>query len=105
MRPLPQLTPFTSWFWTSGADGVLRIQGCADCSALVHPPAPICPACGSRSSAPTEVSGGATVIGCTVNAHPWHPELPPPYSIAVVAIDEEPAVRLTTNVVGCDPAD
>ena len=25
-RPLPELTPATEWFWTSGADGVLRVQ-------------------------------------------------------------------------------
>lgn len=30
-RPLPQLTPFNEWFWTSGADGRLRIQACGDC--------------------------------------------------------------------------
>ena len=30
-RPLPQLTPFNEWFWTSGADGTLRIQRCDDC--------------------------------------------------------------------------
>jgi hypothetical protein len=40
VRPLPQLTPVNEWFWTSGADGRLRIQGCTDCKALVHPPVP-----------------------------------------------------------------
>ena len=25
-RPLPELTPGTGWFWTSGSDGVLRVQ-------------------------------------------------------------------------------
>ena len=48
MRPLPQLTPVNAWFWQSGEDGKLRIQGCADCGALVHPPTPICPVCRSR---------------------------------------------------------
>ena len=57
MRPLPELTPMNEWFWTSGADGQLRIQACNECKTLVHPPAPICPACRSRSWAPTVVSG------------------------------------------------
>jgi acetyl-CoA acetyltransferase len=26
VRPLPQLTPANEWFWTSGADGRLRIS-------------------------------------------------------------------------------
>jgi acetyl-CoA acetyltransferase/uncharacterized OB-fold protein len=103
-RPLPELTPASGWFWTSGADGHLRIQGCRDCGTLVHPPVPICPACRSRSSEPTVVSGRATVVGFTVNQHPWHPAFDPPYVIANVAIEEDPSVHLTTNIVGCDPA-
>ena len=68
MRPLPELTPATEWFWRSGADGKLRVQGCSDCGQLVHPPVPICPACRSLESEPTAVSGTATVVGFTVNA-------------------------------------
>ena len=105
MRLLPQLTPANEWFWTSGADGRLRIQGCQDCTALVHPPVPICPACRSRSWAPVEVSGRATVVGFTVNQHPWLPGFDPPYVIAIVALAEDPTVRLTTNIVGCGPDD
>jgi acetyl-CoA acetyltransferase/uncharacterized OB-fold protein len=104
-RPLPQLTPATGWFWTSGEDGRLRIQGCDDCGALVHPPVPICPRCRSTAWSPTEVSGRATVVGCTVNRHQWLPGFEPPYAIAVVALEEDPTVRLTTNIVGCEPDD
>jgi acetyl-CoA acetyltransferase/uncharacterized OB-fold protein len=105
VRPLPQLTPFNEWFWTSGADGHLRIQGCTSCGQLVHPPVPICPACRGRGSSPTVMSGRATVVGFTVNSHPWLPsfDLAPPYAIAVVALEEDPSVRLTTNIVGCSP--
>ena len=42
-------------------------------------------------------------MGFTVNPHPWHPAFPPPYVIAIVALDEDPLVRLTTNIVGCEP--
>jgi len=101
MRPLPELTPWTGWFWTSGADGILRIQGCNQCGTLVHPPVPVCPVCRSLSSSPTEVSGRATVVGYTINQHQWHPDFPPPYVIAVVALAEDPGVRLTTNITGC----
>jgi acetyl-CoA acetyltransferase/uncharacterized OB-fold protein len=105
VRPLPQLTPANEWFWTSGADGLLRIQGCADCGVLVHPPVPICPSCRSRAREPRVVSGTATVIGFTVNQQQWLPDMPPPYVVANVALDEDPKVRLTTNVVGCAPDD
>ncbi len=103
MRLLPELTPANEWFWTSGADGRLRIQGCRDCETLVHPPTPICPRCRSRSWEPALVSGRGVVAGYTVNAHPWLPGFDPPYVVAVVALEESSDVRLTTNVVGCEP--
>jgi acetyl-CoA acetyltransferase/uncharacterized OB-fold protein len=105
MRPLPELTPATEWFWTSGADGRLRIQSCLECATLVHPPVPICPVCRSRKWEPKVVSGRGTIIGFTVNHHQWHPEFPPPYVIAVVALAEDPGVRLTSNIVGGDQTD
>jgi acetyl-CoA acetyltransferase/uncharacterized OB-fold protein len=105
MRPLPELTPATEWFWTSGADGQLRIQGCTECGTLVHPPVPICPVCRSRQWEPTVVSGRGTIIGFTINRHQWHPDFTPPYVIAVIALAENADVRLTTNIVNCDPDD
>ena len=103
MRPLPELTPWSSWFWTSGEDGTLRIQGCNDCGTLVQPPVPVCPSCRSIDNEPKAMSGLATIVGFTVNAHQWHPAFPPPYVIAVVALAEDPAVRLTTHIVGVPP--
>ena len=69
----------------------------------MHPPVPICPRCRSRNWEPSLVSGRGTVIGFTVNAHPWLPGFDPPYVIANVALAEDVDVRLTTNIVGCDP--
>ena len=102
-RPLPELTLATEWFWTSGADGQLRIQGCTECATLVHPPVPICPTCRSTAWAPTVVSGRGSVVGFTVNHHVWHPAFEPPYAIAVVALEEDASVRLTTSIPGCPP--
>ncbi|WP_426571488.1 thiolase C-terminal domain-containing protein [Aquihabitans sp. McL0605] len=102
---LPELTPFTEWFWTAGSSGRLSIQRCDDCRTLVHPPVPICPVCRSRSWSPSQVSGRGTVVGFTVNSQPWSPDFTPPYVVANVAIEESADVRLTTNVVGCDPGD
>jgi len=38
----------------------------------------------------------------TVNHQPWG-GIPVPYVVAVVELDDDPEVRLTTNVVDCDP--
>ena len=104
-RPLPLVTPENEFFWTSGADGTLRFLRCETCGYLVHPPAPICPKDLTRSLAPAAVSGRATVASFTVNHQPWIPTMDPPYVIAVVEIDEQPDVRLMTNIVGCPPED
>jgi uncharacterized OB-fold protein len=41
----------------------------------------------------------------TVNHQPWYPGLDPPYVIAIVEIDEQREVRLTTNIVNCEVED
>ena len=104
-RPLPQVWPWDRFFWTSGADGVLRFLRCRDCRTFVHPPRPVCPSCWGDHVEPEAVSGRATVAGFTINHHQWLPGFEPPYVIAIVQIEEDPSVRLTTNIVGCDPGD
>jgi acetyl-CoA acetyltransferase/uncharacterized OB-fold protein len=89
------------FFWTSGADGTLRILGCASCTALIHPPQPVCRRCGGLTLAPVAVSGYATLIGFTVSHRFTTPGLPSPYVVAQVALEEDPRVRLTTNAVSC----
>ena len=71
----------------------------------MHPPVPICPRCRGRRWEAAPVSGLGTVVGFTVNMHQWLPGFDPPYAIAIVALAEDVDVRLTTNVVGCDPHD
>jgi len=102
MRPLPQLRPETEFFWTSGADGVLRFQHCDACERIVHPPGPGCPGCGGELRV-REVSGRGTVVGFTINHQQWLPEMTPPYVVALVALEESPLVRLTTLLVDIEP--
>ncbi|MDG2304759.1 MAG: OB-fold domain-containing protein, partial [Candidatus Binatia bacterium] len=102
MRPLPERTPENEFFWTSGAEGVLRFQHCGPCERFVHPPQPGCPTCGGQLEV-HDVSGRGTVVGFTVNHQQWLPDLAPPYVVALVAIDEDPLVRLTTLVVDTEP--
>jgi acetyl-CoA acetyltransferase/uncharacterized OB-fold protein len=102
-RPLPLVTLENEFFWKSGADGRLRLAECESCAALIHPPAPVCRYCRGHRIGVREVSGFATLIGFTVNHRFSLPGLPAPYVVAQVAIEEDTRVRLTTNVVECDP--
>lgn len=103
-RVQPALDDENRFFWTSGADGVLRFLRCQTCGHWLHPPIPRCPACGSRDVAPEAVSGRAEVFSLTVNHQPWDGSTEP-YAIAIVAFPEQDGLRLTTNVVGCPPED
>ena len=102
MRPLPELTPENEHYWKAGADGVLRIQWCASCDLGVHPPLPTCPQCAEGLEV-RDLSGRGTVVGVTVNHQQWLPDLEPPYAIVVVALDEDPLVRITSLIVEADP--
>jgi uncharacterized protein len=103
-RLLPRLSDDVAFFWTSGADGVLRLLRCADCGFFNHPPGPVCRRCLSRHLAPEAVSGRGRVATFTVNHQQWIPGSEP-YIIAWVSLDEQPDVRLTTNLVEIEPED
>ena len=107
MRPsfriLPHLSRDNEHFWTGGAAGELRFLRCRACRHWLHPPAPICPACLERDLDVEAASGRGEVVTFTINHQPWIPGFDPPYAVAIVELDEQPGLRLTTNVVGCEP--
>jgi uncharacterized OB-fold protein len=103
-RALPVVTDENRHFWTSGAEGVLRILQCQDCGHWQHPPQPVCTACLSRKMEPKPVSGRATVWSYTINMRAWTPRLSKPYALAIVELAEEKGLRMTTKLVDVDPA-
>lgn len=103
MRPLPELTPENTAFWTGGADGKLMIAFCADCAHAIHPPQIVCPRCWSENVENRAVAGTGVVYSYTVNHQPWAPGMAVPFALAVVDVDGAPGVRVTAEVVGADP--
>jgi uncharacterized OB-fold protein len=102
-RSAPPLTERTGDYWRSGADGTLRIARCHTCSWYIHPPQQICPKCRSRDVAFEPVSGKGKVYAYTINRYQWNPDMPPPFVIAQVELDEQEKLLVTTNVIGCEP--
>ena len=100
-RPLPAIDQDTRPYWTGGATGELLIERCGDCRYYVHPPTGFCPKCESRNVSPEAVSGRATVTSFTAVHKQWVPDLPVPYILALVTIDEQDDVMLATNIVDC----
>jgi uncharacterized OB-fold protein len=104
-RVLPAVTVDNEHFWKGGEQGELRFLRCDDCGYWIHPPQPRCPNCLSKSISVATASGFGTVHTYTVNHQPWYPNLDPPYVVAIIALDEQDGLRLTTNLVDIEPDD
>ena len=102
MRPEPGISRDTEFFWQGLEVGELRIQKCAGCSLLHHPPMVRCPGCGSYDFGWTCSSGRGTVYSHVEPVHPKFPAFGPPYVVGLVELEE--GTRLLTNIVDVHPA-
>jgi len=102
-RPRPARNQDNAFFWDGVAAGELRIQRCAACHALRHPPGPMCPKCQSLDWDAITASGRGEVYSFVVAHHPPVPPFEYPNAIALIALEE--GTRLVSNVVGIDPGD
>ncbi|MFY2858643.1 Zn-ribbon domain-containing OB-fold protein [Mycobacterium sp. THU-M104] len=82
--------------------GELLIEHCGDCARWVHPPSGHCRDCGA-TLVPRPVSGRGTVFTHTVNHHPYNPQIPTPYVIAIVELAEQAGLRVAATIVDCEP--
>ena len=73
---------------------MILLQRCADCGAVLHPPAPVCPAGIGHELRWFEASGLGRLASFTVVTHAAHPVVQDrlPYVIALVELDEGPRV-------------
>jgi uncharacterized protein len=93
--------PDAAEFWAGCARGELLVQTCASCGLRRMPPRPMCPRCRSLKFRWDEMSGRGTIWSFIVP----HPPLLPayqelaPYNVIVVALDEDPTLRMVGNLV------
>jgi uncharacterized OB-fold protein len=99
-RILPLVTDANRHFWTCGPSGPLRILRCGNCGRYVHPPNPLCPRCLTFSLSAVAVSGRGSIWSLTTNRHTWIPGFDPPYAIAHIDLEEQPGLRVLSNIVG-----
>jgi len=106
--PLPDVTwPYTAEFWAAADRHELRIPVCDTCGRYRWYPKATCLYCDGEPYSWSEVSGRGTLFSWVVVAHPFLPQFADmvPYVPALVALEEDPAVRVPTRMVDCDPAD
>jgi len=105
--PLPDVDdPLTAEFFAGAARGELVIPYCAGCGQWVWYPEPVCPHCAGQLEW-QQTSGRASLFSWAVVQRPFLPAFADmiPFVTALVALEEDPAVRIVTYVVDIDPAD
>jgi uncharacterized OB-fold protein len=102
-KPVPVPDDTTSFYWEAAKLGRLEVQRCAGCGSWWFPPVVACPKCGSDNVVATPVSGRGRIYSYTVVQqafdHAFVDDLP--YTVALVELEEDPAVRILTNLVNC----
>ena len=102
--PLPDVAwEPTREFWAGAARGQLLITRCDACGRYVWYPEPPCRHCGGTRLTWAEVSGRGTLFSWSVVHYAWIPQFAAqlPFVTGLVALAEDPAVRIVTHVVDC----
>ena len=102
--PLPDVEwEPTRELWAGAARGELMLPRCTGCSRYVWYPDGACRFCGDKTLAWTRVSGRARLFSWSIVHRAFIPQLAElvPYVTGLVAIEEDPTVRLATFVVDC----
>jgi uncharacterized OB-fold protein len=110
MKPADFPLPDTEWpgtrgFWEAAAREQLAIPRCAGCARWVWYPQERCPACGAAELPWTPVGGRGTLFSWAVVRRALLSAFAGqvPYVTGLVALAEDPAVRLVTRLVDCEP--
>jgi len=106
-RPVPAPDKETQFFWDAAKRGELAILRCEDCRTFIHPPKHRCRGCLSVNLAPHVVSGLGRLYTLTRTHYVYHPAFreQAPYVVALVELEEDPSVRLVSNILECAPED
>ena len=106
LPPLPLPDRLTAFFWAATARHELAVLRCVN-GHYVHYPRLLCDRCQSQELAPAVVSGRGTLYSYTWAQQAFHPYWVDkiPYLVAVVELDEQPGLRITSTVVDRAPED
>jgi uncharacterized OB-fold protein len=102
--PLPDVSwEPTRGFWEGAARGELMITRCDACGRYVWYPESPCRHCGGARLTWTPVSGRGRLFSWSVLHYAWIPHFKEqlPFVTGLVALEEDPAVRVVSYIVDC----
>ncbi len=101
-RIKPPMGHDNAWWWEMAQQGQLGIQRCLGCATLRHPPRPMCGECQSLELDAVQACGRGTICSFTILTHPQFPGYQ--YPLIIILVDLEEGTRVTSQLVGCEPA-
>ena len=105
--PLPDVSDeLVAGYFVAAAREELSIPRCVKCARWCWYPEAACPACGGRLEW-TATAGRGTLFTWAVVERAFLPAFAEmvPFVTALVTLEEDPAVRVVTILVDCDPAE
>jgi uncharacterized OB-fold protein len=96
-RPVAPPDHTTQPWWDATREGVLMVQSCNACGSSQLYPRALCTTCGSTDLSFAPASGRGAVYSFTVVHRAPHAAFTPPYTVALVRLEEGPVVL--TNLV------
>lgn len=104
-RPVPAPDDVSGFYWQAAAEHRLVLQRCRSCHKLQYPPEICCVHCQSDQFALAEVSGRGVLYSYAVVDRALHAGFIDalPYVVAFVELDEQPGLRILTNLVDVPP--
>jgi uncharacterized OB-fold protein len=107
LRPRPAPNETNRFYWEAASEHRLVLQRCDSCRLLQYPPDVVCVHCQSQSMTPTELSGTGTLYSFATVDRLFHVGFASvlPYIVGLVELDEQPGLRMLTNIVEAVPED
>ena len=101
---LPWIDEDSEPFWEGTRRGELRVQQCRETGRLIFPPRPMSPWAAHAETRWARVSGRGTIWSFVVPHPPLLPQFAAltPYNVIVVALDEDPTIRMVGNLVAAE---
>ncbi|MCU1344891.1 MAG: hypothetical protein JWL70_1157 [Acidimicrobiia bacterium] len=107
LRPRPLPNESNRFYWEAAREHRLVLQRCDACHQFQYPPDVVCVHCQSLAMTPTAVSGKGVLYSFATVDRAFHPGFSDqlPYVVALVDLDEQPHLRMLTNIVECSASD
>lgn len=100
-RPVPAPDEVSRFYWEAAAGHRLALQRCRACHQMQYPPEICCVHCQTQEFEIIETSGRGVIYSYSVVERPLHAGFVDalPYIVAFVELDDQPGLRILTNLV------